>query len=81
MEIQKYLKNNRIKIIVKTSASENKVVSYDEIRNALKVSIAAQPLENKANIEIMKFFSKLLKKKVRIKSGLTSKEKVLEIIE
>lgn len=78
MKPETYIKNGHLKIIVKPNSRENEILSYDSDRNALRVSIAAPAEDNKANIEVIKFFSKLLKKKVRIKSGLRSKEKLLE---
>jgi len=79
MNIEKYIKNNSLKIIVKPNAKKNEILGYDESRKAVKVAIAAQAEKNKANLEVIKFFSKLLKKPVQIKSGLTSKEKLLKI--
>jgi hypothetical protein len=79
MEVSDYIINNKLKIIVKPNSKKSEILSYDEGKKALKVAIAARPEENKANREVIKFFSKLLKKQVRIKSGLTSKEKLLEI--
>ena len=46
-----------------------------------KIQIKAKPEDNKANIELIKFLSKSLKKKVRIVSGFKSKEKIVEIAE
>jgi len=43
------------------------------------VNIKAKAEQNKANIEIIKFFSKLLKKRVRIIKGLKSREKILNV--
>ncbi len=77
MSVSDYVINNKLNIIVRPNSSENKIIGYDENRKALRVDIAARPEENKANIEAVKFFSKLLKKKVKIKSGLRSKEKLL----
>ncbi|MEK6886956.1 MAG: DUF167 domain-containing protein [Nanoarchaeota archaeon] len=79
MNVNDYIINNKLKITVKPNSSENKIIGYDDAKKSLKVAIAAKPEENKANVEIVKFFSKLLKKRVRIKSGLTSKEKLLSI--
>ncbi|MBN1376769.1 YggU family protein [Candidatus Woesearchaeota archaeon] len=76
-ELNKYIKDNKLKIRVKANADENKITGYDENRNVLKVNIKSPAQYNKANIEIIKLFSKKLNKKVRIKSGLTSKEKLL----
>jgi uncharacterized protein len=79
MEIEKHIKNGFLKIIVKTNSPKTEIIEYDETRQALKVNVHAQPIDGKANIEIIKYFSKLLKKKVEIKSGKTGKEKFLRI--
>lgn len=74
------IQDNKFKIIVKANSKKNKINGYDKEKNAYRISIAAKPENNKANIEIIKFLSKLLKKKVRIISGLKSKEKIVEVI-
>ncbi len=79
MNIEKYIKNNSLKILVKPNAKKNEILGYDENRKALKVAIAAHAEKGKANMEVIKFFSKLLRKPVKIKSGLTSKEKLIKI--
>jgi len=79
MNIEKYIKNNSLKIIVKPNAKKNEILGYDDSKKAVKVAIAAHAEKNKANVEVIKFFSKLLKKPIKIKSGLTSKEKLLKI--
>ncbi|MBU1201556.1 MAG: YggU family protein [Nanoarchaeota archaeon] len=79
MNIDQYIKNNTLKILVKPNSKKTKIVGFDEPRSALRVEVAAPPEDNKANLEVVKFFSKLLKKKVRIKLGLKSKEKVLQV--
>jgi len=79
MEIQKYITNNHLAIIVKPNSPRTEIVKYDEERQALRVNVHAKPEDNKANIEIVKFFSKALKKRVSIKSGLRSHEKILSI--
>lgn len=77
MNIENYIKNNSLRIIVKPNASKSEILGYDESRQAVKAAIAAPPDKGKANKEVIKFFSKLLKRKVEIKSGLKSREKVL----
>lgn len=67
------------KIIVKPNSSKNKVLGFDKDRQAYRVEIKAKPEANKANVEIIKFFSKLTKKDVKIVKGLRSKEKILKI--
>jgi len=69
---------NSFKIIVKTNCPKNKIISYDSERKAYRVAIKAKPENNKANIEIIRFFSKLLKKKVSVIKGLKHKEKTLK---
>lgn len=69
----------RIKIFVKTNAGKNEILGFDKEKDAYKVLVKAQPIENKANKEVIKLFHKKYKKPVRIVSGLKSKEKVIEI--
>ena len=67
------------KIIVKPNSSKSEIIGYDKNKQALKVAIAAPAEGNKANIAVIKFFSRLYKKKVTILKGLKSKEKLLKI--
>lgn len=76
-----YIKEPKFKIIVKPNSRENKIEGFDADRNAYIISIKAKPEGNKANIEIIKFLSKHLKKKARIASGLKSKEKIIKILD
>ena len=78
-EINKHIKNNLLKIIVKPNAKKNEIIAYDDLKQGIKVNIKAPADKNKANKEVVKFFSRLLKKDVKIKAGLTSKEKLLLI--
>ena len=71
--------DNKIRIIVKPNSSRNEILGFDKERRAYRVNIKAHPEKGKANLEVIKFFSKLLKKKVEIVSGKTSKEKVLKV--
>jgi len=80
MDIGSYIQNNHLKILAKPNSPKTEIVGWDESRSALRVNVHAKPDNNEANVEIVKFFTKLLKKKVTIKSGLRSKEKILQII-
>ncbi|MBL7054220.1 DUF167 domain-containing protein [Candidatus Woesearchaeota archaeon] len=73
------IKENVFKIIVKPNSVKNEIVRFDKEKGAYRVNIKEKPENNKANIEVIKFFSKLLKKRVKIIKGLKSKEKVLKI--
>ena len=71
----------KFKIIVKPNSKENKIEGYDSERKAYRISIKSKPEDNKANIEIIKFLSKILKKRVRICSGLKSREKIIKVVD
>ncbi|MGV8141678.1 MAG: DUF167 domain-containing protein [Candidatus Woesearchaeota archaeon] len=81
IEVNQYKYNGYLKILVKPNSPKTEIIRWDTERGALRVNVHAKPEDNEANIEIVKFFSKLLKKKVIIKSGLRSKEKILQIID
>ncbi|MEM2131395.1 MAG: DUF167 domain-containing protein [Candidatus Woesearchaeota archaeon] len=78
LEIKDYIKENKLIIIVKPNHPKNEILGFDENRNALKIGIKEKPEDNKANIEIIKFFSKMTGKNVKILLGLKSKKKVLK---
>jgi len=79
-DILKYISRNYLKILVKPNSNSTEITGYDDNKKTLKVNISAPADKNKANIEVIKFFSRLLNRKVLIKSGLTSKEKLLLIV-
>lgn len=78
MEVKDYVKNDSLKIIVRSNSRRNELVEFDNVKQALKVNIKAVPEKGKANLEVIKFFNKLTKKQTRIIKGLTSREKLLE---
>lgn len=68
----------RIKAV--PNSSKNEICGL--LDEALKVKIKAPAVENKANLELVKFFAKLLKvpkSSVQLKSGGNSKVKTLYI--
>ena len=69
-----------IKINVKTNASKNQILSYDEAKQIYKVQVKAPPVNNKANMEVIKLFSKKFGKSVFIVKGMKSKNKILKLI-
>lgn len=79
MDISGYIKDNRLNILVKPGSSKDEIVCFDHEKQRLKVRIKAPAEENKANMEIIRFFRKLLKKKISIVSGKTSRKKTLFI--
>ena len=75
------IKKSKFRVIVKPNSKESKIIEFNKDSNTYRIQIKAKPEDNKANIELIKFLSKELKKKVRIASGFKSKEKIVEITE
>ena len=67
-----------ITIRVRPNAKKTSIVDIRD--NIVFLDVASPPENNKANVEIIKFISKQLKKQVRFLRGTTSKTKVLKII-
>jgi uncharacterized protein (TIGR00251 family) len=76
INISKYIKDNKLKIQVKPNSPKNEI-KID--KGIVKVSVKAPPEKGKANKEVIKFFSKLLKKDIKIIAGLTSRQKLISI--
>ncbi|HLF54372.1 MAG TPA: DUF167 domain-containing protein [Candidatus Nanoarchaeia archaeon] len=71
--------SGKVKILVKPNSKKTEVLGWDEERKAFRVAVAAPAEDNKANIAVIKFFSKLTGKPVRILTGLKSKEKIIAL--
>ena len=67
------------KVVVKVNASKNEILGYDAVKKVYKVGLKEKPIEGEANKELQRFLSKELKKRVRIVSGLRSREKMIEV--
>jgi uncharacterized protein (TIGR00251 family) len=78
-EITSHINNGYLKILARPNSPKTELVGWDDEKKVFRVNVHAKPDNNEANIEIVKYFSKLLKKKVIIKSGTRSKEKLLFI--
>ena len=72
------IKEEIFKVIVKPNFRKNELIGFDKDRNAYIIRIKEKAKDNKANIELIKFLSKVLGKGVKIKSGIKSKEKLIE---
>jgi len=73
------IKSGKLKVILKPNSRKDELIGWDESRQALRIAISSPAENNKANIALIKFLSRLTGKRVRILSGLTSKEKILLI--
>lgn len=76
-----FRKTGSITILVRPRAAKNEIIGWDDARQAMRVNIAAPPENNRANMEVIKFFSKLVGKRVAIVRGMTGREKVLRVVE
>lgn len=73
------IKQGIIKVILKPNSSKNRIKEFDSERNAYRIDIKAPAQHNKANIELIKFLSNLLKKDVKIIKGFKSREKLIKV--
>lgn len=80
INIEQYIVNNTLTIHVKPNAAKTKLLRWNPEKQYLTITVHAPPEDNKANIAVIKFFSRLLKTRVEIARGLTSKTKVLKIL-
>ena len=81
MDLQQCVINNRLHITVKPNAKKTEILSFDPLTKIVKIAVAAPADKDKANKELLKFVSRILKKKVSFVTGLRNKEKILEIID
>jgi len=77
MDLSKYIVAGKLKIRVTPHSGRNELIEDD---GKLRLYLKSFPERGKANSELIKFFKKEYKLSVRIKAGVTSREKVLEII-
>ena len=73
------IKQGIIKVILKPNSSKNRIIKFDSKRKAYRIDIKAPAQDNKANIELVKFLSRTLKKDVKIIKGFKNREKLLRI--
>lgn len=69
------------KVLIKPNSLKNEIIGYDDGKKAYKIGIKEKAEDNKANKELIKFLSKLTGKRARIKSGLKSREKLIELMD
>jgi len=65
----------RLKIRAIANSKENEVIEG----NPIIIRVREKPEKNKANITIIKILSRYFKKRVRMVSGLNSKNKVIDV--
>ena len=67
---------NKLIVKVKPNKKASRIVSING--NELIVELKAQPIEGRANRELLKLLKQYFKKNYRIVSGFNSKTKILE---
>ena len=72
--IEKFIHNNTFALRVIPNASKTDLI---EENGRLKLYLKSQPQKGKANDALLKFFKKEYKLIIEIKSGKTSKDKVI----
>jgi len=66
----------KIKVKVKPNSKEQ---SIEKKENCYLVKLKSPPKDNKANLELIKLLKKHFKKEVKITSGFTSRNKIVEL--
>lgn len=69
------IQNDRLRIKVKPNARKSAVLKCED--GVLHLAIAAPAEDGKANAEVERFLTKLAGRKATIKSGFTSREKLI----
>ncbi len=77
MELSSYIIEGKLKVRVMPKAGRNQV---KEENGKLKVYLKEVAEDGRANVALVKFFKKELGIAVEIKSGFTSREKVLRVL-
>ena len=68
----------KLSVKLHPNSSQEKIEKISE--NEYEVWIKEKPVDNKANIKLVKFLKKELGREVVIKSGFTSRKKVVEVV-
>ena len=71
------IKEKTFKVVIKPNSQNNQITGFDKSKNAYIIKIKAKAQDNKANIELIRFLSKVLGKSAKIKSGFKSREKII----
>jgi uncharacterized protein (TIGR00251 family) len=67
----------KLKIKIHPNSSQNRIEKISDLD--YEVWIKEKPVNNKANLELIKILKKYFKKDVEIKSGFSSRNKIIEV--
>ena len=71
---------DKFSVVVKPNSKTTEYLGKDD-EGRYRISLKDKAVDNKANLALIKLFKKEFGLNVRIKSGLTNREKILEKIE
>ena len=71
---------NKMKIKVKLHSNSSQEKIEKKSKEKYEVWLKEKPIDNKANERLVKVLKKYFGKEVRIKSGLTSRNKIVEVV-
>ncbi|RJQ19013.1 DUF167 domain-containing protein [Candidatus Woesearchaeota archaeon] len=78
-EFKKEIAKGRVLVRVRPNVRESCLAGFDDGRKVWLLDIAAPAEDNQANVEVVRFLSRMIGSRVRIRSGLTSKQKYVEL--
>lgn len=68
----------KIRVKVKPNSGKQEIEEKDGV---YFIKLKSSPVNNKANVELIKLLSKHFKKNVSIRSGFTSRNKIVEVFD
>ncbi len=77
LSLQDFVKNGSLRVRVKPNSRETVIEGFDPCKGCVVVKLKARPEKGLANKELLRLVSKELGRRVRLKSGASSKEKLL----
>ena len=79
MTYPELLTKSSITVYVKPNSKKTQIIKFDESKNAYILSVKAKPENNKANLEIERFLSKISNKNATIVKGFKAKTKLVRL--
>ena len=69
----------QFKLKVHPGSSQEKIKFFEDKTDFIEVWLKVKAIDNKANLRLIKVLKKHFKKPIRIKRGLTSRNKIIEV--
>lgn len=76
--LRKRAETGTIQVDVRPNAKKTEILAYISDTGTLKVAVKAPPEQGRANLELVRFLSRILGRDVTIISGRTKKRKILK---